>query len=110
MIGIFLFASDLIDLGKINYSLNFIRLFDNSNDCKKVKILVDKKYISKISNYIKYLEIIPMNINLKYRIMRRLHKNIDIDSTLLQLEDKNKTLQLENSTIKKLPNRPKMKR
>jgi glycosyltransferase involved in cell wall biosynthesis len=92
MIGIFLFASDLIDLGKINYSLNFIRLFDNSNDCKKVKILVDKKYISKISNYIKYLEIIPMNINLKYRIMRRLHKNIDIDSS----SNLNKLIQSNN--------------
>jgi len=62
MIGIFL-QPDAIDVSKIKYALNFIKIFDKKENQNKILILVYDKHVDCLRPKIKNLQITPFNLN-----------------------------------------------
>ena len=55
-VGIFL-PHGALDVSKMKYSLNFIKIFDKEKYINKVFIFVNKQDIKLIEKYVKYLQI-----------------------------------------------------
>ncbi len=79
MIGIFIFSYDVIDLGKLNYSYNFLSLFDNKDYCKRVKVFVEKGHCEKIQDRVEFLEIVVINRTFVKKIKQKTYKHLGIN-------------------------------
>ena len=84
MIGVFLPPSAL-DVSKIKYALNFIKIFDKRENQKKILILVYKKDIDLLGTWVKYLQIVSFNFN-KYKNKILRISGVDNEHSFLEYE------------------------
>lgn len=70
-LGIFL-PHGALDVSKMKYSLNFIKIFDKEKYINKVFIFVNKQDIKLIEKYVKYLQIKLLDSNKIFKIIRYL--------------------------------------